>query len=102
MDRRQFLTASAAVGLAALALPDAEAVTRRANRPALGLCDSYAPISTPNTPTAQGRMADQNTTAMRGAGVGTRSPAGVPGPEKGICGAGMLGLLRHLPPSPTW
>lgn len=33
LDRRQFLTASAAVGLAALDLPDAEAVTRRANRP---------------------------------------------------------------------
>ncbi|MFC7791447.1 tetratricopeptide repeat protein [Streptomyces cinereoruber] len=33
MDRRQFLAASAAVGLAALDLPDAEAVTRRANRP---------------------------------------------------------------------
>ncbi|MFF1714398.1 tetratricopeptide repeat protein [Streptomyces sp. NPDC058268] len=33
MDRRQFLTASAAVGLAALDLPDAEAVTRRVNRP---------------------------------------------------------------------
>ncbi|MCK7622504.1 tetratricopeptide repeat protein [Streptomyces sp. RS10V-4] len=32
MDRRQFLAASAAVGLAALDLPDAEAVTRRANR----------------------------------------------------------------------
>ncbi|MCX4967132.1 hypothetical protein OHA98_20530 [Streptomyces sp. NBC_00654] len=31
--RRQFLAASAAVGLAALDLPDAEAVTRRANRP---------------------------------------------------------------------
>ncbi len=33
VDRRQFLAASAAVGLAALDLPDAEAVTRRANRP---------------------------------------------------------------------
>ncbi|MEU9489428.1 tetratricopeptide repeat protein [Streptomyces decoyicus] len=33
VDRRQFLTASAAVGLAALDLPDAEAVTRRSNRP---------------------------------------------------------------------
>ncbi|WP_443031469.1 tetratricopeptide repeat protein [Streptomyces sp. 2323.1] len=33
MDRRQFLAASAAVGLAAIDLPDAEAVTRRANRP---------------------------------------------------------------------
>ncbi|WP_308416936.1 tetratricopeptide repeat protein [Streptomyces sp. AJS327] len=32
MDRRQFFTASGAVGLAALHLPDAEAVTRRANR----------------------------------------------------------------------
>jgi transcriptional regulator with XRE-family HTH domain len=32
VDRRQFLAASAAVGLAALDLPDAEAVTRRANR----------------------------------------------------------------------
>ncbi|MFB7461323.1 tetratricopeptide repeat protein [Streptomyces sp. NPDC056188] len=33
LDRRQFLAASAAVGLAALDLPDAEAVTRRASRP---------------------------------------------------------------------
>jgi len=33
MDRRQFLAASAAVGLAALHLPDAEALTRRVNRP---------------------------------------------------------------------
>ncbi|MBB1246995.1 tetratricopeptide repeat protein [Streptomyces durbertensis] len=33
MDRRQFLAVSAAVGLAALDSPDAEAVTRRANRP---------------------------------------------------------------------
>jgi transcriptional regulator with XRE-family HTH domain len=33
VDRRQFLAASAAVGLAALDLPDAEAVTRRVNRP---------------------------------------------------------------------
>nr|WP_307841652.1 tetratricopeptide repeat protein [Streptomyces endocoffeicus] len=33
VDRRQFFSASAAVGLAALDLPDAEAVTRRANRP---------------------------------------------------------------------
>nr|WP_250847410.1 tetratricopeptide repeat protein [Streptomyces hygroscopicus] len=33
VDRRQFLAASAAVGLDALDLPDAEAVTRRANRP---------------------------------------------------------------------
>lgn len=33
MDRRQFFSASAAVGLAALDLPDAEAVTRRANHP---------------------------------------------------------------------
>lgn len=33
VDRRQFLTASAAVGLAALDLPDAEAATRRSNRP---------------------------------------------------------------------
>ncbi|MET9293325.1 tetratricopeptide repeat protein [Streptomyces sp. NPDC003077] len=33
VDRRQFLTASAAVGLAALDLPEAEAVTRRVNRP---------------------------------------------------------------------
>ncbi|MEE4544057.1 tetratricopeptide repeat protein [Streptomyces sp. V4-01] len=33
VDRRQFLAASAATGLAALDLPDAEAVTRRANRP---------------------------------------------------------------------
>ncbi|WP_433894675.1 tetratricopeptide repeat protein [Streptomyces sp. CA-111067] len=33
MDRREFLAASAAVGLAALDLPDAEAVTRRAARP---------------------------------------------------------------------
>ncbi|SOE12145.1 hypothetical protein SAMN06272775_3136 [Streptomyces sp. 2323.1] len=33
VDRRQFLAASAAVGLAAIDLPDAEAVTRRANRP---------------------------------------------------------------------
>lgn len=33
VDRRQFLAASAAVGLAALDLSDAEAVTRRANRP---------------------------------------------------------------------
>lgn len=32
VDRRQFFAASAAVGLAALDLPDAEAVTRRANR----------------------------------------------------------------------
>ncbi|WP_055592432.1 hypothetical protein [Streptomyces hirsutus] len=32
VDRRQFLAASAAVGLAALDLPDVEAVTRRANR----------------------------------------------------------------------
>ncbi|MGW0704938.1 hypothetical protein ACWD4G_03000 [Streptomyces sp. NPDC002643] len=32
VDRRQFLVASAAVGLAALDLPDAEAITRRANR----------------------------------------------------------------------
>lgn len=32
VDRRQFLAASAAAGLAALDLPDAEAVTRRANR----------------------------------------------------------------------
>ncbi|MFH8582848.1 tetratricopeptide repeat protein [Streptomyces celluloflavus] len=33
VDRRQFLAASAAVGLAALDLPDAEAVTRRVNKP---------------------------------------------------------------------
>lgn len=33
VERRQFLAASAAVGLAALDLPDAEAVTRRANKP---------------------------------------------------------------------
>ncbi|MEV4339097.1 tetratricopeptide repeat protein [Streptomyces sp. NPDC049590] len=33
VDRRQFLAASAAVGLAALDLTDAEAVTRRVNRP---------------------------------------------------------------------
>lgn len=33
VDRRQFLAASAAVGLAALDLPDAEAVTRRVYRP---------------------------------------------------------------------
>ncbi|MEU8968184.1 tetratricopeptide repeat protein [Streptomyces monashensis] len=33
VDRRQFFAASAAVGLAALDLPDAEAITRRANRP---------------------------------------------------------------------
>ncbi|WP_439947143.1 helix-turn-helix transcriptional regulator [Streptomyces sp. BBFR109] len=33
LNRRHFLAASAAVGLAALDLPDAEAVTRRANRP---------------------------------------------------------------------
>ncbi|MEU5193605.1 helix-turn-helix domain-containing protein [Streptomyces scabiei] len=33
VDRRQFLTASAAIGLAALDLPDAEALTRRVNRP---------------------------------------------------------------------
>ncbi|MBB4789443.1 tetratricopeptide repeat protein [Streptomyces nodosus] len=33
VDRRQFFGVSAAVGLAALDLPDAEAVTRRANRP---------------------------------------------------------------------
>jgi tetratricopeptide (TPR) repeat protein len=33
VDRRQFLAASAAVGLAALDLPDAEAVIRRSNRP---------------------------------------------------------------------
>ncbi|MGW5121698.1 tetratricopeptide repeat protein [Streptomyces noursei] len=33
VDRRQFFAASAAVGLAALDLPHAEAVTRRANRP---------------------------------------------------------------------
>lgn len=33
LARRQFLAASAAVGLAALDLPDAEAVLRRANRP---------------------------------------------------------------------
>ncbi|MDT0413134.1 MULTISPECIES: tetratricopeptide repeat protein [unclassified Streptomyces] len=32
VDRRQFLAASAAVGLAALEMPDAEAVLRRANR----------------------------------------------------------------------
>ncbi|WP_228982272.1 tetratricopeptide repeat protein [Streptomyces sp. DH12] len=32
VDRRHFLTASAAVGLAALDLPDAEAIVRRANR----------------------------------------------------------------------
>ncbi len=32
VDRRQFLSASAAVGLAALELPDAEAILRRANR----------------------------------------------------------------------
>ncbi|MEU6351613.1 tetratricopeptide repeat protein [Streptomyces sp. NPDC047072] len=33
VDRRQFLTASAAIGLAALDLPDAEALTRRVSRP---------------------------------------------------------------------
>jgi hypothetical protein len=33
VERRQFLAASAAVGLAALDLPDAEAVTRRVGRP---------------------------------------------------------------------
>lgn len=33
VERRHFLAASAAVGLAALDLPDAEAVTRRANQP---------------------------------------------------------------------